>query len=187
MKKITFILIGIFILGACSSTRPTSFPGAPKWWTKRPTDKTIIYGVGTALRPLPNLAEQVATVRARQIIAGQLEEKVVQTLDDVQEAAGIGLDADVIEYNKTVGTAIRLTTLKMSTIEKTAWGKDGRCYVLVSYDMDKAINMAKKVAKEEKIKYNNIKSKLEGQKYIDQLDARIKALQGFTSVNPEQN
>jgi hypothetical protein len=53
--------------------------------------------------------------------------------------------------------------------------------------MDKAINMAKKVAKEEKIKYNNIKSKLEGQKYIDQLDARIKALQGFTSVNPEQN
>ena len=47
--------------------------------------------------------------------------------------------------------------------------------------------MAKKVAKEEKIKYNNIKSKLEGKAYIDELDKRIKALQGFTSVNPEQN
>ena len=83
MRKITFILIGMFILGACSSTKPPSFPGAPKWWTKRPTDKTIIYGVGTSLRSLPNLAEQVATVRARQIIAGQLEEKVIQTLNDV--------------------------------------------------------------------------------------------------------
>ena len=78
-------------------------------------------------------------------------------------------------------------SLKLSTISKTAWGKDGRCYVLVSFDMNRAINMAKKVAKEEKIKYNNIKSKLEGKAYIDELDKRIKALQGFTSVNPEQN
>ena len=187
MKKITFILIGMFILGACSSTKPPSFPGAPKWWTKRPTDKAIIYGVGTALRPLPNIAEQVATIRARQIIAGQLDEKVVQILDDVQEAAGVGLEADVIEYNKTVGSAIRNNAMKLSILDKTAWGKDGRCYVLVSFDMNRAINMAKKVAKEEKIKYNNIKSKLEGKAYIDELDKRIKALQGFTSVNPEQN
>jgi hypothetical protein len=187
MKKITFILIGIFILGACSSTKPPSFPGAPKWFTKRPIDKTTIYGVGTALRRLPNLSEQVATVRARQIIAGQLEEKVVQILDDVQEESGIGLESDAIEYNKTVGSAIRNKALKLSTISKTAWGKDGRCYVLVSFDMNRAINMAKKVAKEEKIKYNNIKSKLEGKAYIDELDKRIKALQGFTSVNPEQN
>ena len=187
MRNISILLISIFILAGCSSTKPPSFPGAPKWWTKRPTDKTTIYGVGTALRPLPNLAEQVATQRARQIIAGQLEEKVIQTLDDVQEAAGVGLTADVIEYNKTVGSSIRLTTLKMSIIEKTAWGKDGRCYVMVSYDMDRAIKMAKKAAKEESIKYNNIKSKLEGQAYIDELDKRIKTLEGFTSVNPNQD
>ena len=187
MRNITILLISIFILAGCSSTKPPSFPGAPKWWTKRPTDKTTIYGVGTALRPVPNLSEQVATIRARQIIAGQLDEKVVQILDDVQEASGIGLDADVIEYNKTVGSAIRNNAMKLSTFDKTAWGKDGRCYVLVSFDMNRAIKMAKKVAKEEKIKYNNIKSKLEGQKYIDQLDARIKALQGFTAVNPEQD
>jgi len=189
MKKlILFILsISLLIVGCASQPKPSKFPGAPKWWTKRPIDKTIIYGVGTALRPLPNLSEQVATMRARQIIAGQLEEKVVQTLDDVQEAAGVGLTADVIEYNKTVGSAIRNNALKLSTIDKTAWGKDGRCYVLVSYDMDKAINMAKKVAKEEKIKYNNIKSKLEGQAYIDALDERMKALQGYTSVHPAQD
>ena len=187
MRNITIFLISIFILAGCSSTKPPSFPGAPKWWTKRPTDKTTIYGVGTALRPLPNLSEQVATVRARQVIAGQLQEKVVQILDDVQEASGIGLDADVIEYNKTVGSAIRDKSLKLSTLDRTAWGKDGRCYVLVSFDMNRAINMAKKVAKEEKIKYNNVKSKIEGKAYIDELDKRIKALQSFTKVHPDQD
>ena len=137
MKKLLLYALSIsfLIVGCASGPTPTKFPGAPKWWTERPTDKTIIYGVGTSLRPLPNLAEQVATVRARQIIAGSLDEKVVQILDDVQEASGVGLTADVIEYNKTVGSAIRNNALKLSTIDKTAWGKDGRCYVLVSYDM----------------------------------------------------
>ena len=47
--------------------------------------------------------------------------------------------------------------------------------------------MAKKVAKEEKIKYNNVKSKIEGKAYIDELDKRIKALQSFTKVHPDQD
>ena len=50
MRNITIFLISIFILAGCSSTKPPSFPGAPKWFTKRPTDDLILYGVGTALR-----------------------------------------------------------------------------------------------------------------------------------------
>ena len=65
-----------------------NFPGAPKWWTDRPKDNLILYGVGTSLRPVPNLAEQTATVRARQAIAGTLDEQIRQILDDVQEASG---------------------------------------------------------------------------------------------------
>ncbi len=188
MKKLSTILLAVMILGACASTgKPPSFPGAPKWFTKRPTDDLILYGVGTALRQMPNLSEQISTVRARQAIGGALEERVLQILDDVQEESGVGLSSDAIEYNKTVGSAIRDKVLKLATVDKTAWGKDGRCYVLVSYDMDRAIKMAKKVAKEETIKYNNLKSKLEGKKYIDDLHNRMNALQSFTQVNSSQD
>ena len=41
--------------------------------------------------------------------------------------------------------------------------------------------------KEETIKYNNLKSKLEGKKYIDDLHNRMNALQSFTQVNSSQD
>ena len=47
--------------------------------------------------------------------------------------------------------------------------------------------MAKKIAKEEKLKMKNLQSKLEGTKYINELDNRMRALEGFTTVNPQQN
>lgn len=187
MKKLILSTFIVLFMVGCSSTKPTTFPGAPKWWTDRPKDNLILYGVGTSLRPVPNLAEQTATVRARQAIAGTLDEQIRQILDDVQEASGVGLEADVIEYNKTVGAAVRNNVLKLATIEETKWGRDGRCYVLVSYDKDRAIKMAKKIAKEEKLKIKNLQSKLEGTKYINELDNRMRALEGFTTVNPQQN
>ena len=187
MKKLSIALAALLILGACASNKPTTFPGAPKWWTKRPTDDLVLYGVGTSLRPMPNLAEQTATVRARQAIAGTLDEQIRQILDDVQEASGVGLGADAIEYNKTVGAAVRKNSLQYAAIEETAWGRDGRCYVLVSYDKDKAIKMAKKTAKEEKIKFKNLQSKLEGTKYIQDLDQRMNSLESFTNYNPKQD
>ena len=156
MRKLILCTSIVLFMVGCSSTKPTTFPGAPKWWTDRPKDKVILYGVGTALRPMPNLAEQTATLRAKQAIAGTLDDQMLQILDDVQEASGLGLEADAIEYNKTVGAGVRKVALQYATIEETAWGRDGRCYVLVSYDKDRAIKMAKKVAKEEKIKFKNL-------------------------------
>ena len=91
MKKLILSTFIVLLIVGCSSTKPTTFPGAPKWWTDRPKDKVILYGVGTALRPMPNLAEQTGTLRAKQAIAGTLDDQMLQILDDVQEESGLGL------------------------------------------------------------------------------------------------
>jgi|TARA_B100001964_G_scaffold196941_1_gene221748 hypothetical protein len=41
MKKLLLYALSIsfLIVGCASGPTPTKFPGAPKWWTKRPTDK----------------------------------------------------------------------------------------------------------------------------------------------------
>ena len=102
-------------------------------------------------------------------------------------ASGIGLTADAIEYNKSVGVTVRQKSLKYCKIEETAIGKDGRFYVLVSYDVKSAIKMAKKMAEQQLNEYENLKSEIKGKEYIDQFDERLKKLTGSTLVHPDQD
>lgn len=189
MKNIILMTLGLSILfiGCSSQPKPNAFPGAPKWFTKRPQDDKVWYGVGTSLRPQTTLAEKVAVNRAQQAIATQLETNINEILDDVMEASGLGLTAEVIEYNKSVGTTVKQQTLKYCKIEKTDWGRDGRCYVLVSYDVNGARKMAIKQAEQELIKYQNLKSELKGKEYLAELDKRLQKLAGQTLLNNNQD
>ena len=68
MKKLILSTFIVLLIVGCSSTKPTTFPVHLSGGQIDPKI-VILYGVGTSLRPMPNLTEQTATLRAKQAIA----------------------------------------------------------------------------------------------------------------------
>ena len=183
MKKIFIPIITLLVIAGCSSTRSHSKSDVPKWYLNPPKDKGIFYGVGDALRPQLNLSKKVATSRARDELARQISTQVRSKISDYQKASGMGMDAEGTEFNEYTSGNVINTALEYSMIEKTEV-KDGRVFVLVSYDIKAAKKAAKEAMREAAKRNDAYRSELEARDAFKRLDDAIDKLEGKTGVAP---
>lgn len=183
MKKTLIPIICLLLIAGCSSTRSHSKSDVPKWYLDPPREKAIFYGVGDALRPQLNLSKKIATSRARDELARQISTQVRSKISDYQKASGMGMDSEATEFNEYTSGNVINTCLAYSMIEKTEV-KDGRVFVLVSYDVKSAKKAAKEAMREAAKRNEAYRSELEARDAFQRLDEAIDKLEGTTGVAP---
>ena len=179
MKSITSYSLVIFLFFyGCASTPKTTMPkqkDVPDWYLSPPKYEDKFIGVGDAQRPQMSLSKTVATTRAKAEIVRAVEEKMSTLVKDYMQASGVGSDASAIEFNESVTKAVSSKTLQGATIEKTEI-INGRVFVMVIYDSQKAISAAKEAtrsaAKKEEALYNEFKAN----QGFENLDAELENL-----------
>ena len=174
MKKILLGTISVFIyLAGCASTnsKPVKEKDVPDWYLNPPKIEGKFIGVGDAQRPQISLSKTVATTRAKAEISRAVETKMSTMIKSYLQASGMGANASAVEFTEDVTKSVSSTTLKGCQIEKTEIS-NGRVFVMVVYDAEKAKAEAKKAveaeAKKDEALYNE-----------------FKAVQGFDALNEE--
>ena len=185
MKKLLVFTTMFLLVVGCGSTKPHSKSDVPKWYLNPPKDKNKFYAVGDAMRPQLNLSKKIATSRARDELARQLKTQIQSKLIDYQKASGTGMDAESSEFTQYVSGNVVNMSLEYSVIEQTDV-RDGRVFVLVSYDVKAAAKAAKAAAKASAIKENAYRSELEAKNALDDLYNSIDKLEGTTGVAPRE-
>tara|TARA_B100000767_G_C19595757_1_gene463417 strand:+ start:71 stop:379 length:309 start_codon:yes stop_codon:yes gene_type:complete len=97
------------------------------------------------------------------------------------QASGMGADASATEFTESVSKSLVNTTLKGCTIEKTEVFKD-RVFVMVTYDANKAREIAKENAKFEAKKEEALYNEFKARQAFDSLDQAIGKMKSGSSV-----
>ena len=181
MKKHIILFIGIALIAGCAGTKSISQSDVPEWDLNPPKYEGLFVGVGDALRPQMSLSKQVATNRARVEIARAVESQIKSVLKDYMQASGMGADAGALEFTESVSKSLSNKTLNGSVIEKTEI-KNGRVFVMVTYDINEVRTQAKQTArnaaKKEEALYNEFKAR----QGFDDLDKEIDKMESASSV-----
>ena len=185
MKKLILSTFIVLFMVGCSSTRPHSKSDVPKWYLNPPKDKNKFYAVGDAMRPQLSLSKKIATSRARDELARQIKTQVQSKLNDFQKASGIGMDAEASEFTEYISGNVVNMSLEYSLIEETDV-RDGRVFVMVSYDAKEAAKAAKAAAKSSANRAKAYRDELEARDAFSRLDAEIDKLEGRTGVAPRK-
>ena len=93
------------------------------------------------------------------------------------------MDSEATEFNEYTSGNVINTCLAYSMIEKTEV-KDGRVFVLVSYDVKSAKKAAKEAMREAAKRNEAYRSELEARDAFQRLDEAIDKLEGTTGVAP---
>jgi hypothetical protein len=185
MRKLLLVTSIILLIVGCVSTKPHTKSEVPKWYLNPPKDKNKFYAVGDAMRPQLSLSKKIATSRARDELARQIKTQVQSKLNDFQKASGIGMDAEASEFTEYISGNVVNMSLEYSLIEQTDV-RDGRVFVMVSYDAKAAAKAAKEAAKASVNKSNAYRSELEARDAFSRLDAEIDKLEGRTGSAPRE-
>jgi len=111
----------------------------PKWVTKPPNDKELIYGLGVAQNNNEARAWQAAENRARQGLALQINSILETMQNDYGRVEGTSSSAD---FFQTVTREMSSAVLHGAEVVRRGTGSRNRYYVLVSYkktDMRQAV------------------------------------------------
>ena len=185
MRKLLIFTTMLLLVVGCGSTKPHSKSDVPKWYLNPPQDKNKFYAVGDAMRPQLNLSKKIATSRARDELARQIKTEVRSKLNDYQKASGLGMDAEASEFNEYVSGNVVNMSLEYSVIEETDV-RDGRVFVMVSWDAKAAAKAAKESARNSAKRDNAYRSELEARNAFDRLDDAIDKIEGSSSVSPRE-
>ena len=188
MKKyILLIQFSLLFLVGCagSKSKPMSNKGLPDWFLNPPKFENKFVGVGDASRPQFSLSKQVATERARVEIARAVETTITSALNQHMKASGLGAEASATEFTESVSKSLASTTLQGCVIEKTEI-LDGRVFVMVVYDANKAKEAAKAAARVEAKKEEALYNEFKARQAFDSLDQAIDRMRGSTSVSKNQ-
>ena len=184
-NKILITMFGLVFFAGCAGTKVASESDVPDWYLNPPKYEDRFVGVGDALRPQMSLSKTVATTRAKAEISRALETKVSTMVKSFLQASGMGADASALEFTEDVTKSVSSTTLKGCTIDRTEI-KNGRVFVMVTYDATEARMQAKEAtrnaAKKKETLYNEFKAK----QGFDALDKEIDGMETSSSVaSPE--
>ena len=185
MKKLLLCTSIVLLIIGCGSTRPHSKSNVPKWYLNPPKDKNKFYAVGDAMRPQLSLSKKIATSRARDELARMIKTEIRSKLNDYQKASGLGMEAEASEFNEYISGNVVNMSLEYSLIEQTDV-RDGRVFVMVSYDAKEAAKAAKAAAKSSANRAKAYRDELEARNAFSRLDAEIDKLEGRTGVAPRE-
>ena len=181
MNKYLIPMAGLMLIIGCAGTKTISKSDVPDWYLNPPKYEGLFVGVGDALRPQMSLSKKVATNRARVEISEAVATEVKSVLKDYMQASGIGSEASALEFTESVSKSLSNKVLNGSTIEKTEI-KDGRVFVMVTYDINEVRTIAKETArnaaKKEEALYNEFKAR----QGFESLDKEFDDMESATSV-----
>lgn len=181
MNKYLIPMVGVMLIIGCAGTKTISKSDVPDWYLNPPKYEGLFVGVGDALRPQMSLSKKVATNRARVEISEAVATEVKSVLKDYMQASGIGSEASALEFTESVSKSLSNKVLNGSIIEKTEI-KDGRVFVMVTYDINEVRTIAKETArnaaKKEEALYNEFKAR----QGFESLDKEFDEMESATSV-----
>ncbi len=135
------VLVVFFIVGCASQPEPAPAPkpdtgasiDAPDWFLNPPQADDAIYGIGTAKMSDLARSRNVATSRARNDIAFQMNAQIEAAIIDYAQEAGVDDNNQVISFVETISRQTTETTLQGTRQENAYVAQDGTVYVLVSF------------------------------------------------------
>ena len=172
-NNLLFSLSFVVLFYGCSSSKPAPAKqkDVPDWYLMPPKMEGKYVGVGDAKKPQLSLSKSVATTKAQAEISRAIETEMSTMVKDFLSSSGIDDTGTAVEYSENVTKAVSSAALKGCQIEKTEI-INGRVFVMVVYDAEKAKAEAKRVveaeAKKDEALYNE-----------------FKAVQGFDALNKE--
>ena len=137
MKTVGKLLTGLAVLFlvACGGDTPKNDSDVPDFVLNPPMEKGTIFGTGMAKKANPQLAKEVADVRAKKEIAKAISQKVENLMKDFMGESGIGEAAEVTEFTQSVTKTITDVELVGVQIVRRDF-IDGTMYALAKYKLD---------------------------------------------------
>jgi hypothetical protein len=165
MQKKATALIGltiVMLLMGCASNRSGSTESTnsadPDWWFNPATSETHYYGFAQAKKQNPNLAQKVATARARDEISNQVKAFTRSELRDWTQESGLGETAEALAFTDNTMQTTSNNALEGATPDKYVKSKDGTVFVRVSYLKNRVNKALVEAAKRDEALFNEFKA-----------------------------
>jgi hypothetical protein len=189
MIVFAILLSSVLFFAGCASqkAKPTAPPPPPQpaqcipeWQVNPPSAEDGIYGAGIAKMQMASLSKKTADARARDEVVQAIQIKVQTMMKDFLQQAGIGEEAQALQFSQSVSKQISSQVLYGCKIVKRKICADGTWHSLALWPMNQSSELkneiatqAKDLVKNEYALYNEFKAKNgfeELQKELDQLD-----------------
>ncbi|MFP4154001.1 MAG: LPP20 family lipoprotein [Alkalispirochaeta sp.] len=176
------LLTVLFVAGCASDPEPAPAPApepepepqqsidAPDWFLNPPQADDAIYGIGTAKMSDLARSRNVATSRARNDIAFQMNAQIQAAITDYAQESGVDDNNQVINFVETISRQTTETTLQGTRQEEAYVAQDGTVFILVSFPKNNFLE-----ASEEAFQRNEDAAfaEFKAQQALDRLDAQM--------------
>ena len=188
MILLAVLLSGMIFFAGCAAQKPKPKPGPPPeqaqcipgWQVNPPSAEDGIYGTGIAKMQMASLSKKTSDARARDEVVQAIQIKVQTMMKDFLQQAGIGEQAQALQFSQSVSKQISSHVLYGCKIVKRKICPDGTWHSLALWPKNAASELkneiasqAKDLVKNEYALYNEFKAKNgfeELQKELDKLD-----------------
>ena len=177
-KHVFFItaLMAIFLLSACSSSKPQNDSDIPDFVLNPPTEKGSLFGTGIADQQSSQLAKETADLRAKKEIAKVLSQKVSNLMKDFMSQIGMGEHPETTEYVQSITKSVTDMELNGVQIVRRDYIK-GKMYSLAKFSFDnQAMEMIQKMAEQKMASKNALLSEFRAKKGFEELNAELEKL-----------
>ncbi len=182
------LLSGAFLFAGCAAQQAkpaVQQPAAPaqcipEWQVNPPSAEDGVYGTGIAKMKDQALSKKASDSRARDEVAQSIQVKVQTMMKDFLQQAGIGEEAQALQFSQSVSKQISSQVLYGCKIVKRKICPDGTWHSLALWPINQAAELKNEIAtkakdqiKNEYALYNEFKAKNgfeELQKELDKLD-----------------
>jgi hypothetical protein len=171
----TIVLAGILVFGCGGKDKMKTLEVGdeciPRWFLKPPSSGDLIYGTGVGDKQTLSLAKQTSEARAFEQMARTIQTEVSVMMKDFAQEAGIGEDAEALEFVNNTSIQISQTQFKGAKIEerKVCKSSSYRVYTLTSLPRTE---MDKKVA--EAIRESALYNEFKASQAFNELDERTR-------------
>ena len=174
MKKgylaVLVILLAVFAFGCKSSgeKRISSDPNIASFVADPPTDKDVIYGVGSAKMSSTSQALQAADARARTDISAKLSTEVQAMIIDYSRTAGTeNNQTSALTFYESISRQLTQANLKNVEVVKREQTADGTYWTLARISKADAAQAAADIIDNEASRYAEFKA-MDALKMMDQ-------------------
>jgi len=172
----------LFVAGCASDPEPAPAPApapepepqqsidAPDWFLNPPQADDAIYGIGTAKMSDLARSRNVATSRARNDIAFQMNAQIQAAITDYAQESGVDDNNQVINFVETISRQTTETTLQGTRQEEAYVAQDGTVFILVSFPKNNFLQASQEAfQRNEDAAFAEFKA----QQALDRLDAQM--------------
>jgi len=185
MMVLAVLASAMLLFAGCAAQQPKSQPAEqaqciPEWQINPPSAEDGVYGTGIAKMQMASLSKKTADSRARDEVVQSIQVKVQTMMKDFLQQAGIGEEAQALQFSQSVSKQIASQVLYGCKIVKRKVCPDGTWHSLALWPRNQAAELKNEIAtqtkdlvKNEYALFNEFKAKNgfeDLQKELDQLD-----------------